>query len=153
MVFSYRNCLRPESASLMNPGIYTMNILFRTFFNYNIFRLLILSKPWHIQNSRHSRYRESFKYSLHQTLCNLCTFITLVYSNSRILRIRGILKTLSNMYDGRFSTEPYVTLAWHNPNSRHQNLVKCLSWTILLTTMCNPSLFKTLAYSESKAHS
>ena len=99
------------------------NVLsFRTLCNYNIFRLLIHSKPWHIQNSGHSRYRESLKYNLQITLCNLDIFTTYVYSSPGILRTRGmwwaifygtlcntgifrtqgIFRALSNIYDGEF---------------------------------------------------
>ena len=81
-------------------------------FNCNIFRLLIHSKPQHIQNSRHSRYRVSLKYSLLRTECNLGIFTTLAYLSPSVMRTRRILKTLSNMYDGVFSIEPYITLAY-----------------------------------------
>ena len=88
------------------------SILFRTLCKYNIYRLLMHSKLKHIQNSRHSRYCESLKYSLHRTLCNLDIFTTYVYSSPRtrgiwwvvfyrtlcntgIFRTRGIFQTLS----------------------------------------------------------
>ena len=42
---------------------------------------------------------------------------------------------------------------WHNPNSSHiQDPVKYLLCRILFRTICNPSIFKTLAYSELKAY-
>ena len=43
-------------------------------------------------------------------MCNLGIFTTLVYSSPGRLRAQGILRNLSNMYDGLFSTEPCVTL-------------------------------------------
>ena len=45
-------------------------------------------------------------------MCNLGIFTTLVYSSPGRLRAQGILRNLSNMYDGLFSTEPYVTLVF-----------------------------------------
>ena len=54
-------------------------------------------------------------------MCNLGIFATLVYSNPGRLRAQGILKNLSNMYGGLFSTDPCVTLlfsdleAFQNP--------------------------------------
>ena len=39
-------------------------------------------------------------------------------------------------------------------NSRHiQNPVKYLRWKILFATLCNPSIFRAMTYSESKAYS
>ena len=77
-----------------------------------------------IQNSRHSKYCESLKYSLHRTLCNLensqpCFHIqSLAYWNTQnpvkhlwwavfyrtpcksgMFRIKGTFRTLSNIYD------------------------------------------------------
>ena len=45
-------------------------------------------------------------------MCNLGIFTTLVYSSPGRLRAQGILRNLSNMYDGLFSTEPCVTLVF-----------------------------------------
>ena len=42
------------------------SILFRNLCKYNIYRLLMHCKLKHIQNSWHSRYCESLKYSLHR---------------------------------------------------------------------------------------
>ena len=98
---------------IQNPVKYIRwSISFRTPCNFSIFRLLINSKPLHIQNSRHSKYCESLKYSLHWTLCNLVTFTHLVYSSPSIRIIQGILKILSKMYDGLFSTALCVELAY-----------------------------------------
>ena len=45
-------------------------------------------------------------------MCNLGIFTTLVYSSPSRLRAQGILRNLSNMYDGLFSTEPCVALVF-----------------------------------------
>ena len=45
-------------------------------------------------------------------MCNLGIFTTLVYSSPGRLRAQGILRNISNMYDGLFSTEPWVTLVF-----------------------------------------
>ena len=38
--------------------------------------------------------------------------MTLVYLSPNTMRGQGILRNLSNMYDGLFSTEPCVTLVY-----------------------------------------
>ena len=141
------------------------SILFRTLCKYNIYRLLMHSKLKHIQNSRHSRYCESLKYSLHRTLCNLDIFTTLVYSSPSILRTRGIwwvvfyrtlcdtgIRTFPNIYYGQCYSESRVTLAylkpWHIQNQKHiHNTVKHLSWNMLFKFLCNPNIFRTLSHS------
>ena len=45
-------------------------------------------------------------------MCHLGIFTTLVYLSPNILRAQGILRNLSNMYDGLFSAEPYVTVVY-----------------------------------------
>ena len=45
-------------------------------------------------------------------MCNLGIFMTLVYSSPGMFRAQGILRNLSNMYDGLLSTELYVTLVF-----------------------------------------
>ena len=45
-------------------------------------------------------------------MCNLGIFMTLVYSSLGMLRAQGILRNLSNMYDGLFSTELCITLVF-----------------------------------------
>ena len=106
-----------------------------------LFRTLLTTTyldSWHIQilsifkNSRHSRYRESLKYSSYGTLCKPEVFATLVYSspnilrtratwwavfyrilcNTGIFRTRGIFRTQSNIFYGEFYSEPCVTLAY-----------------------------------------
>ena len=79
------------------------SISFRTL-KYSVFRLHIHSKLYHIQNSKHSKYWEFLKHSVHRNMCNLGIFMTLVYSSPGILRAQGILRNLSKMHDGLFST-------------------------------------------------
>ena len=45
-------------------------------------------------------------------MCNVGRFMTLPYSSPSILRDQGTLRNLLNMYGGRFSTEPCVTLVY-----------------------------------------
>ena len=131
------------------------------------------SKRKHIQNSRHSRYCESLKYSLHRPLRKLDLFRTLVYSSPSILRIReiwgtvfyrtlcntgifrtrGIFYILSNIYYGEFYSESCVTLAylksWDTENQKDtHNTVKDLSWNIYSKFFYNPDIFRTLLYSS-----
>ena len=141
------------------------SILFRTQCKYNIYRLLMHSKLKHIYNSRHSRYCEYLKYSLHRTLCNLAIFTTYVYTSPRtrgiwwtvfyrtlcdtgIFRTRCIFQTLPNIYYREFYSESCVTLEYLKPchiqNQSHiHNTVKHLSWNILFKLLCNPDIFRT----------
>ena len=66
--------------------------------------------------------------------------------------IRGIFQTLSKMYHGPFPTEPCVTLACSELETYAEPTIYLL-WGILFRTMCNSSIFRTLAYSEFKAYS
>ena len=73
--------------------------------------------------------------------------------NTGIFRARGIFRTLSNVYDGKFYSQPCVTPAylepWHIQNPRHiQNTAKHLSRNILFKTLCNPDIFRNLVCSE-----
>ena len=132
------------------------SILFRTLCKYNIHRLLMHSKLKHIQNSRHSRYCESLKCSLHRTLCNLDIFTTYVYSspsilrtrgiwwvvfyrtpcNTGIFRTRGIFRTLSNNYYGELYSESCVTLAYLKPwHIENQNTVSRINIFIILSNI------------------
>ena len=126
-----------EPYHIQNPSIFRTLAYFET---------VAYSEPCTIPNSRHSKYRESLKYSLHRTLFNLVIFTTFVYSCPSILITRGILKVLLNMYDGPFCTEPCITLAYSEPCqiSITENLFR---------TMSNLSIFRTLPYSEYKAYS
>ena len=45
-------------------------------------------------------------------MCNLDIFTNLVYPSTGRLTAQGILRSLSNMYDGLFSTEPGITLVY-----------------------------------------
>ena len=102
-------------------------------------------------------------------MCNLGIFTTLAYSspmnnekpvkhvwravfyrtlsNTGIFRTRGIFKTLSNIYDGKFYSQPCVTPAYSEP-WHIQNTAKDLSRNILCKTLCNPDIFRNLVYSE-----
>ena len=130
--------------------------LIRTLCKYNSCKLLMHAKLNHIQNSRHSRYCESLKYSLHRTLYNLDIFTTYVYSSPSILRTRGIwravfyralcntgifrtsaiFQTKSDIYYGEFYSESCVTLAylksWYIQN---QNTVSRVSIFIILSNI------------------
>ena len=141
------------------------SILFRTLCKYNIYRLLMHSKLKHIQNSRHSRYCESLKYSLHRTLWDLDIFTTYVYSSpstwrtqgiwcvvlyrtlcdTGIFRTRGIFQTLSNIYYGEFYSESCVTLAYLKPcHIQNQNTVSRISIFIIL-----PNIYHEIFYLNS----
>ena len=67
--------------------------------------------------------------------------------NTGIFRTRGIFRTLSNIYDGKFYSQKCVTPAylerWHI-----QNTAKHPSQNILSKTLCNPDIFRNLVYSE-----
>ena len=118
------------------------------------------SKRKHIQNSRHSRYCESLKYSLHRPLRKLDIFRTLVYSSPSIPRIREIwgtvfYRTLCNtgIFRTRGISESCVTLAylksWDTENQKDiHNTVKDLSWNIYSKFFYNPDIFRTLLYSS-----
>ena len=78
--------------------------------------------------------------------------------NTGIFRARGIFRTLSNVYDGKFYSQPCVTSAYLEP--RHiQNTAKHLSRSISFKNLVQhqhiqkPTMFKTLVYSEIKAYS
>ena len=104
-------------------------------------------------------------------MCNLGIFTTLVYSSPGRLRAQGILRSLSNMCGGLFSTEPYVTLVFSELEAYSEpcqifmiknfirNLVSAayleskaysehLSRNILFKTLCNLDIFRNLVYSE-----
>ena len=88
---------------------------------------------WYIQNliifiTQDIRYRQSLRYSLHRTLCNLEIFIIYIYSvpgifrtpgiwravfyatlcNTGIIRTRGKFRTLPNIYYEETNLEPYL---------------------------------------------
>ena len=45
-------------------------------------------------------------------MCNFGIFTILAYLSPSMLRTRGIFRTLSNIYDGPFTTDPCVILAY-----------------------------------------
>ena len=83
--------------------------------------------------------------------------------NAGISSTRAIFRTLSNVYDRNFYSQPCMTPGylepWHIQNPGHiQNTAKHLSRNILFKTLCNPdifrtlSIFRTLVYCEIKAY-
>ena len=107
---------------------------------------------WYIQNlsmlkTQDIRYRESLKYSLHRTLCNLHIFIVYIYSNPSILRTRGIWWTV--FYGTLCNTGIFRNiLGFKVLNKIFYNRCLTVLWICLGFWM-----FRTLAYSESKAYS
>ena len=70
-----------------------------------------------------------------------------------MFKIRGIFRTLANIYDGKFYSQPCVTLVylepWYFQNPGHiDNSAKHLGRNILFKTLCI-----TLTYSEPLAYS
>ena len=66
--------------------------------------------------------------------------------NTGILRIQGIFRTQSNIYDGKFYTQYCVIPAYLEP-WHIQNTAKHLSRNILFKTLCNPDTYRNLVYS------
>ena len=68
--------------------------IFKTLCNSGIYKTVVYAEPWHIQNQKYIQ--------------NPAIFTSLVYSehryihNAGIFKIRGIFRTLSNMYDEAF---------------------------------------------------
>ena len=101
-------------------------------------------KPYKIESPRNALklVKHVWRAVFYRTLCN-----------TGIFRTRGIIRTLSNIYDGKFYSQPCVTPAylepWHIQNPRHiQNTAKHLSRKILFKTLYNPDIFRNLVYSE-----
>ena len=108
-----------------------------------IFRTLLYLGP-----KEYSEYSKSLEYSLYRSQNSL---------KPCYLRTRGILRTLSDIYNGAFSSEPYVTLTYLEPcyiwNLKNiRNPVKRL-WAAFSRTLCNLGIFKILVYSEPEEHS
>ena len=82
---------------------------------------------------------------------NLGIFTTLVYLSPNILRAQGKLRNLSNMYEVLFSTEPSVTLVYSELKAYSGPSQTSIIEKILMTTLRIPNIFRTVAYSESKA--
>ena len=112
----------------------------------NIYDEMLHSEPfvtiayldsWYIQNLNIFRTQdiqnnlESLRYSSRRTLRNLGIFTTLVYSSPSIVRIRGIL-TYSEL----------IAYTEHCQISITENFIQ--------NHVYNPSIFRTLAYLESK---
>ena len=57
-----------------------------------------------IEPEAYSEYRQSLEYSLHRTFC-YCA----------IYKREAFIRTLSNIYNGAFCSEPSVTLAYFEP--------------------------------------
>ena len=115
-------------------------------------------------------------------MCNFGIFTTLVYSSPGRLRAQWIIRNLSNMCDGLFSTEPCVALVFSELESYSrpcqifmiENFIHKLVWSriqgifrilpniyheILYSKPCvwpwhihKASIFRTLVYSEIKAY-
>ena len=145
----------------------------------DIFRTLIYSQSWHILKLRYvqnpvkcirwstlfrtlkyiylgSSYIQNFNIfvqnSRHSILRIFKIQFTLVYLTPNILRAQGKFRNLSNMYDGLFSTEPCITLLYSELRA-YSGLCQKSLMKNLFTTLCNPSIFRTAAYSVSKAYS
>ena len=61
-----------------------------------------------------------------------------------IYRTRGIFRSMSNIYDRKFHSQPCVTLAYLEL-LHIQNTAKHLSRKILFKTLCSPDIFRTLS--------
>ena len=101
-------------------------------------------KPWQIESPRNTQKpgKHVWRAAFYRTLCNTGVF-----------RTRGIFRTPSNIYAGKFYSEPFVTPAYLEPchiqNPMHiQNTAKHLSRNILFKTLCNPDIFRNLVYLE-----
>ena len=73
-------------------------------------------------------------------------FATLLYSSPSKLTARGILRNLSNMYDGLVFIEPCVTLVYSELEAYSQPC-QISTIEILFATLCNPSIFRIVVYS------
>ena len=112
--------------------------------NLDIFTTLVYSSPDRLraQTNTQEPVKHVWWAVFYRTLCN-----------TGIFRIRGIFRTFSNIYDGKFYLQPCMTSAylepWHIQNPRYiQNTAKHLSQDILFKILCNPDIFRTLVYSE-----
>ena len=115
------------------------SILFRVLCKYKMYRLLMHSKLKHIQNSRHSRYFESYVYSSPSILRTRGIWWAVFYRtlcDTGIFRTQGIFQTLSNIYYGEFYSESCVTLAYLKPwHIQNQNTVSRISIFIILSNI------------------
>ena len=131
----------------------------------NIYDEMLHSEPfvtiayldsWYIQNLNIFRTQdiqnnlESLRYSSRRTLRNLGIFTTLVYSSPSIVRIRGILKTLSTYRMFHFLQKPCVTLTYSELIAYTEHCQISITENFIQNHVYNPSIFRTLAYLESK---
>ena len=98
----------------------------------------------------------TLKYSVFrlQFIQSLAIFSTLLYSSPSMLRAQGILRSLTKMYDGLFSTEPCVTLVYSELEAYSEPCqISMLESFIhnLYSQPCVTIIFRTVAYSESEA--
>ena len=95
-------------------------------------------KPWQIKSPMNNQkpVKHVWRAVFYRTLCN-----------TGIFRTGGIFRTLSNIYDGKFYSQPCVTPAYLEP-WHIQNTAKHLSRNILFKTLCNPDIFRNLVYSQ-----
>ena len=101
----------PSQASTINVFFNELWHIYDEVFYSESFVTTTYLDPWHIQNLSIFRtqdiwYRESLKYSLHKTLCNLD--IIIFYT----LYIQALAYWQPEEYDGPFSMEHCVTLAY-----------------------------------------
>ena len=75
--------------------------------------------------------------------------MTLVYSSPGRLRAQGILRNLSNMIGFCFLENP-VALVFSELEA-YSEPCQIFIWKILFTALSDPRIFRTVAYSESKA--
>ena len=77
---------------------------------------------------------------------NMGIFANLVCSSPSRLKAQWVIRNMSNIYDTLLKNP---VSHWYFKNSRHiQNQVKYLCWKILYPILCDPSIFRTLTYSE-----
>ena len=85
-------------------------------------------------------------------MCKFGIFAILVHLSPNILRAQGIVRNLSNMYNGLFSIEPCVTLVYSELKAYSEPCPVSMIESFI-HNLCNPSIFRTVAYSEPKAYS
>ena len=85
-------------------------------------------------------------------MCKFGVFAILVHLSPNILRAQGIVRNLSNMYNGLFSIEPCVTLVYSELKAYSEPCPVSMIESFI-HNLCNPSIFRTVAYSEPKAYS
>ena len=114
--------------------------------------LKTLKIPWIFKILLTQNRRESLKYCLHRTLCNLPIFTNLVHSilnklttraiwwtvfyrtlfNTDIFSHRGIFRTMLDIYYGEFYSEPCLTQTCLNPG-----IFRIQGIFIILSNICH----------------